>query len=154
MKEFKNENENTINKQTIQSQLKSQDESSEEPNAVMTFSSSQCGEFEEFNNLMKNVVDSIDNDFLQGKENLIEHLISKYSSTPLENINKCEAITLRLCKNINLLSDFGKYLTNLIELNLSGSVINEISEIGTTFKMIKVLNVSNCNLKDLSGNCT
>ena len=51
-----------------------------------------------------------------------------------------------------MLNQFGEFMPNLIELKLGDSLIQCINDIGTSFKNLKILNITNCNLKDLSGN--
>ena len=50
-----------------------------------------------------------------------------------------------------MLNDIGFYLKNLIYLNLEGSFIKSIDEIGISFKNLEILIVKNCFLCDLNG---
>ncbi len=45
----------------------------------------------------------------------------------------------------------GETLTSLTELNLNDSIIASIRDLGTAFRKIEVLQISRCELKDLSG---
>ena len=94
---------------------------------------------------------SNDQSFLSGQTNIIEHLITKYSGVPLEKLCSVENLTLKLPKNFGLLSDFGFHLNNLKHLTLTGSHISSLNELGTSFNQLQSLNVSHCNLEDLSG---
>ena len=64
---------------------------------------------------------------------------------------KIENLTVQLPKNFGMLNDFGFYLPKLKKLNLSKSKIKSIDEIGTSFTNLETLNVSQCELEDLSG---
>ena len=61
------------------------------------------------------------------------------------------SLSLKIDKNFNMMNDIGYRLPNLIELNLQGSEIESIMDIGTSFNKLEKLNVSGCGLTDLSG---
>ena len=95
-------------------------------------------------------------DILEGKINIIDKIIQKYM--PTSNDNKViqihpglTSLSLKIDKNFNMLNDIGYRLPNLISLDLSGSEIESIMDIGTSFKKLEKLNVSNCGLSDLNG---
>ena len=97
-----------------------------------------------------------ENEILEGKINIIDKVIQKYM--PASNDSKVISIhpgltTLRLKidKNFNMMNDIGFRLPNLIELDLQGSEIESIMDIGTSFNKLEKLNVSGCGLTDLSG---
>lgn len=103
------------------------------------------------NNELTTIFKSNDQSFLSGQTNIIEHLITKYSGVPSEKLDSVDNITLKLPKNFGLLSDFGFHLNNLKHLTLTGSYIPSLNELGTSFKQLQSLNVSHCELEDLSG---
>ena len=95
-------------------------------------------------------------DILEGKINIIDKIIQKYF--PSSNDNKViqihqglTSLSLKIDKDFNMLNDIGYRLPNLISLDLSGSEIESIMDIGTSFKKLEKLNVSNCGLSDLNG---
>ena len=95
-------------------------------------------------------------DILEGKINIIDKIIQKY--LPSSNDNKViqihqglTSLSLKIDKDFNMLNDIGYRLPNLISLDLSGSEIESIMDIGTSFKKLEKLNVSNCGLSDLNG---
>ena len=93
---------------------------------------------------------------LEGKINIIDKVIQKHM--PVSNDSKVISIhpgltslSLKIDKNFNMMNDIGYRLPNLIELNLQGSEIESIMDIGTSFNKLEKLNVSGCGLTDLSG---
>ena len=95
-------------------------------------------------------------DILEGKVNIIDKVIQKHM--PSSNDSKVISIhpgltslSLKIDKNFNMMNDIGYRLPNLIELNLQGSEIESIMDIGTSFNKLEKLNVSGCGLTDLSG---
>lgn len=104
-----------------------------------------------FNVLMKQIIETGNENFLNGHINLIEHIISKYLNKSIEEIKDLEKFSMKINSDFGLLNQFGQYLPNLIKLKLNNSIIPSISEIGSSFSKLKILHVNNCNLKDLSG---
>ena len=101
-------------------------------------------------------INKYEEDILEGKINIIDKVIQKYM--PASNDSKVISIhpgltslSLKIDKNFNMMNDIGYRLPNLIELNLQGSEIESIMDIGTSFNKLEKLNVSNCGLTDLSG---
>ena len=95
-----------------------------------------------------------DEEILEGKINIIDKVIQKHmpSSNDTKIINQgLTSLSLKIDKNFNMMNDIGYRLPNLIELNLNGSEIGSIMDIGTNFKKLEKLDVSNCGLNDLSG---
>ena len=97
-----------------------------------------------------------ENEILEGKINIIDKVIQKY--IPASNDSKVISIhpgltslRLKIDKNFNMMNDIGFRLPNLIELDLQGSEIESIMDIGTSFNKLEKLNVSGCGLTDLSG---
>jgi hypothetical protein len=106
----------------------------------------------EFDELMKQIIDTNNTDFINGDINLIEYLISRYTNAPSTEIMNITTIKMKVKENFGMLNDFGLYMPNLKELNLSGSCIKSIHDIGSSFLNLVELNVSNCGVVDLSGN--
>jgi hypothetical protein len=97
-----------------------------------------------------------EDEILEGKINIIDKVIQKH--LPVSNDSKVITINPGLTslssmidKNFNMMNDIGYRLPNLIELNLQGSNIESIMDIGTSFNKLEKLNVSGCGLTDLSG---
>lgn len=105
-----------------------------------------------FSLLMKQIVDNGNENFLNGDINLVEYIICKYAGIEIEELQTIEKFSIKIISDFNLLNIFGGYLPNLKELKLIDSTIPSISEIGSNFSNLKVLNVSSCGLKDLQGN--
>ena len=105
----------------------------------------------------KKVVDEIlkneqGDKFLEGKSNILDKVILKYSNIKnISQIKQTKSIKLTIDKNFGMLNDIGYYLPNLIELNLEGSEVSSILDIGISFENLLKLNVSKCKLFDLSG---
>ena len=95
-------------------------------------------------------------EMLEGKINIVDKVIQKHMPASADSkIIKIHqgltSLTLIINKNFNMMNDIGYRLPNLIELNLNGSEIESIMDIGTSFKKLEKLDVSNCGLNDLSG---
>ena len=109
---------------------------------------------QDIDTFMKDIVEKNDSTFLSGDTNLFEFLISKYLNIEkncVENVKEFEfKIDLQL-DDYNLLNEFGLRMPNLISLNLSNSFLKNISNIGISFKNLKILNVTNCQIEELEG---
>ena len=105
----------------------------------------------EFDELVKEIVETNNKEFLQGKQNLIEYLISKHAISDSDDLKNLRCNSLKVKENFGMLNEFGQYLPNLEELVLSGSILKSVEEIGTSFLNLKVLNISNCSVYDLTG---
>jgi Leucine-rich repeat (LRR) protein len=95
-------------------------------------------------------------EMLEGKLNIIDKVIQRHvpasaDSKIIKIHQNLTSLTLNIDKNFNMMNDVGYRLPNLIELDLSGSDIESIMDIGTSFTKLEKLNVSNCGLNDLSG---
>ena len=95
-------------------------------------------------------------EMLEGKINIVDKVIQKHMPASADSkIIKIHqgltSLTLIINKNFNMMNDIGYRLPNLIELNLNGSEIESIMDIGTSFNKLEKLDVSNCGLNDLSG---
>ena len=103
---------------------------------------------------MKDIVEKNDDTFLSGDTNLFEFLISKYLNIEkncVKNVIEFEfKIDLQL-DDYNLLNEFGLRMPDLIRMNLSNSILKNISNIGISFKNLKSLNVTNCQIEELES---
>lgn len=95
-------------------------------------------------------------EILTGKVNIIDKVIKDHM--PISNDLRVASIqpnmtvlSLKVGRNFNMLNDIGYRLPNLIELDLQGSEIDSIMDIGISFNKLEKLNVSNCGLTELSG---
>ena len=91
------------------------------------------------------------------KINIIDKVIQKHilnisNDSKIITINQgITTLCLKIDRFFNMMNDIGYRLPNLIELDLRGSEIDSIMDIGTSFYKLEKLNVSNCGLIDLSG---
>ncbi len=106
---------------------------------------------EDFYDLVRNIIEKNDIDFLTGDSSLIETLITKYTNITTEQMIDIKKLTFKVVENFSFLNEFGIHLQNLEQLNLENSKIKSISEIGSSFENLIDLNISNCGLIDLSG---
>ena len=136
-------------------------ETKEDDNKIKNYSISEYNKIvSSINNSNKNQIsdkNKYEEDILEGKINIIDKIIQKY--IPASSDNKViqihpglTSLSLKIDdKNFNMLNDIGYRLPNLISLDLSGSEIESIMDIGTSFNKLEKLNVSNCGLSDLNG---
>jgi len=104
---------------------------------------------------MKQIIEKNDNTFLSGDTNLFEFLISKYLSIEKNNVKDVKEFEFKIdlqFDEYNFLNEFGLRMPNLISLNLSNSILKNISNIGISFKNLKILNVTNCQIEEIEGN--
>jgi hypothetical protein len=104
-----------------------------------------------FGSFIKQIIDRENEKFLNGEINIIEFIISKYTNVEIANISELEKLSIKIHAEFGLLNQFGQKLTKLKELRLNGSNIISISNIGTEFRNLLILQVNKCNIKDLSG---
>jgi hypothetical protein len=104
-----------------------------------------------FSSFFKQIIDNKNKNFIEGDINMIDYIISKYTNTNIKEIQYLKKINLKLLSEYGLLNQFGERLPYLNELKLTGSNIPFISDLGSSFKKLVVLNMDNCNLSDLSG---
>jgi hypothetical protein len=104
-----------------------------------------------FSLFMKKIVQTINSDFLSGKINVIEFMLSKMTNIDIDNIKNIKKLAIKVNHEMDILNQIGQRLTNLLDLRLNGSNIITISNIGTNFMNLISLQVNNCNIKDLSG---
>jgi len=105
-----------------------------------------------FGQMMKQIIDTKNSNFLDGNINLIEYILSKYTTIPLDRIGDIERLSLKITFEYGLLNQFGQYLPNLKELILNYSVIPSFSDVGSTFTNLKELYITDTGLKDINGN--
>ena len=107
---------------------------------------------EEFQKMVADIAKNKNsNEYLKGEANIVESMIVKYGKIKIEEISNLTELVIQIPKNFGMLNDFGYYLPKLKILNLSNSRIKSIDEIGISFILLEVLNVSQCELEDLSG---
>jgi hypothetical protein len=104
-----------------------------------------------FSNIIKQIIDHNNDKFLNGETNVIEYIISKHTNVDINEIRNIENFTLKVISDYGILNMIGECLPNLKELNLGGSIISSISDIGSKFANLKILHVNNCGLNDLDG---
>jgi hypothetical protein len=104
-----------------------------------------------FSNLIKQIIDYNNEKFLNGDINVIEYIISKNANVDITDIKCLTKFTFKVISDYGILNMIGEFLPNLIELNLSRSIIPSISDIGSNFANLKILNVDNCGINELSG---
>jgi hypothetical protein len=105
-----------------------------------------------FSNLIKQIIDYNNEKFLNGDMNVIEYIISKNANVEISDIKSLTKFSFKVISDYGILNMIGEFLPNLIELCLSGSIIPSISDIGSNFANLKILNVNNCGINDLNGN--
>lgn len=104
-----------------------------------------------FSSFMKNIIETRNDNFLSGDTKVIEFIMTKYLNMDWEDIKQMKKLSIKINSDFGLLNQFGEQLTNLKELKLNNSVLNSISDVGSSFKNLVILNVTNCGIKDLSG---
>lgn len=104
-----------------------------------------------FSAFMKQIIETKNENFLSGDIKVIEFIISKYLKINISEVKEIDRLSIKINSDFGLLNQFSEYLPKLRELKLNYSVISSISDIGTNFKNLKILQICNCNLKDLSG---
>ena len=107
--------------------------------------------FKNFSNFMRQIVDSENDKFLNGDINVIDYVLAKYLKISITEIQNLKKLTIRINGSYGLLNQFGQRLTNLNFLKLNDSFIQSIDDLGSNFKNLKILQINNCKLKDLSG---
>ena len=107
--------------------------------------------FKNFSNFMRQIVDSDNGKFLNGDINVIDYVLARYLKMNIDDLLKLQKLTIRINGSYGLLNQFGQRLTNLKFLKLNDSFIQSIEDLGSNFKNLKILQINNCKLKDLSG---
>ena len=104
---------------------------------------------EEFQKMVADIAKNKNsNEYLKEEANIVESMIVKYGKIKIEEISNLTELVIQIPKNFGMLNDFGYYLQ---KLKISNSRIKSIDEIGISFILLEVLNVSQCELEDLSG---
>lgn len=106
---------------------------------------------DELEELLREIIDNNKKEFLEAEENPIKFIISKHTNTKHEDFNEIKSLTLKVKKNFGILNEFAFFLPSLQELNLNGSRIHSVTELGSSFENLIALNLSNCNLHDLTS---
>jgi hypothetical protein len=107
-----------------------------------------------FSAFMKQIVETQNENFLSGDIKIIEFIIAKYLNIDINQVKQIKKLSIKINSDYNLLNQFGDHLPDLLELKLNHSQISSIADIGTSFRNLKILQVNDCGLKDLSGNPT
>ena len=107
--------------------------------------------FRNFSNFMRQIVDNENNKFLNGDINVIDYVLAKYLKLNISEIQNLSKLNIKINGSYGLLNQFGERLTNLKFLKLNDSFIQRIDDLGSNFKNLKILQINNCKLKDLSG---
>ena len=104
-----------------------------------------------FSNFMRQIVENENDKFLNGDINLIDYVLSKYLKININDLKTLNKLSIKVSGSYGLLNQFGQRLTELIYLKLNNSFIQNINDLGTNFNNLKILQMNNCKLKDLSG---
>ena len=107
--------------------------------------------FKNFSNFMRQIIDSDNDKFLNGDINVIDYVLAKYLKINISDLQKLQKLTIKINGSYGLLNQFGQRLNNLKFLKLNDSFIQSIEDLGSNFKNLKILQINNCKLKDLSG---
>jgi Leucine-rich repeat (LRR) protein len=100
---------------------------------------------------MRQIVDSENDKFLNGDINVIDYVLAKYLKIGITEIQNLKKLRIRINGSYGLLNQFGQRLINLQFLKLNDSFIQSIDDLGSNFSNLKILQINNCKLKDLSG---
>ena len=104
-----------------------------------------------FSNFMRQIVENENDKFLNGDINLIDYVLSKYLKININDLKSLNKLSIKVSGSYGLLNQFGQRLTALIYLKLNNSFIQNINDLGTNFNNLKILQMNDCKLKDLSG---
>ena len=104
-----------------------------------------------FSNFMRQIVDNENDKFLNGDINVIDYVLAKYLNLNITEIQNLKKLNIKINASYGLLNQFGQRLINLKFLKLNDSFIQSIDDLGSNFKKLKILQINNCKLKDLSG---
>lgn len=109
------------------------------------------GNVKSFSSFFKQIIDGENKRFLGGDVNMIDYIISKYTGTKLKEVSNLIKINLIINSEYGLLNQFGERLPYLRELKLGGSKIPMLSDLGSNFVNLVILNMDNCGLTDITG---
>jgi len=104
-----------------------------------------------FSNFMRQIVENENDKFLTGDTNLIDYVLSKYLKISINDLKNLKKLSIKVSGSYGLLNQFGQRLTELIYLKLNNSFIQSINDLGTNFPNLRILQINDCKLKDLSG---
>ena len=104
-----------------------------------------------FSNFMRQIVENENDKFLNGDINLIDYVLSKYLKININDLKSLNKLSIKVSGSYGLLNQFGQRLTKLIYLKLNNSFIQNINDLGTNFNNLKILQINDCKLKELSG---
>ena len=104
-----------------------------------------------FSNFMRQIVENENDKFLTGDTNLIDYVLSKYLKISINDLKNLRKLSIKVSGSYGLLNQFGQRLTELIYLKLNNSFIQNINDLGTNFNNLRILQINDCKLKDLSG---
>ena len=104
-----------------------------------------------FSNFMRQIVENENDKFLKGDINLIDYVLSRYLKININDLKNLNKLSIKISGSYGLLNQFGQRLSELIYLKLNNSFIQNINDLGTNFKNLKILQMNDCKLKDLSG---
>lgn len=107
--------------------------------------------FRNFSNFMRQIVDNENDKFLNGDINVIDYVLAKYLKLNITEIQNLRKLNIKINGSYGLLNQFGQRLVNLKFLKLNDSFIQSIDDLGSNFKNLKILQINNCKLKELSG---
>lgn len=96
-------------------------------------------------------IDIIENEDYDGAIDLDQKLLEQSLGMPVEELEKLEKVQIQVDTSSSHLQTVGETLTSLKFLNLNDSIIHSIRDLGTAFRNIQVLQISRCELTDLSG---
>jgi len=104
-----------------------------------------------FSNFMRQIVENENDKFLNGDINLIDYVLSKYLKININDLKTLNKLSIKVNGSYGLLNQFGQRLTELIYLKINNSFIQNINDLGTNFNNLRILQMNDCKLKDLSG---
>jgi len=104
-----------------------------------------------FSNFMRQIIENKNDKFLTGDTNLIDYVLSKYLKISINDLKNLQKLSIKVSGSYGLLNQFGQRLTELIYLKLNNSFIQNINDLGTNFNNLRILQINDCKLKDLSG---
>ena len=107
--------------------------------------------FRNFSNFMRQIVDNENDKFLNGDINVIDYVLAKYLKLNISEIQNLSKLNIKINGSYGLLNQFGQRLSNLKFFFFFDSFIQRIDDLGSNFKNLKILQINNCKLKDLSG---
>ena len=107
--------------------------------------------FKNFSNFMRQIIDSENDKFLNGDINVIDYVLARYLKINITDLQNMQKLNIRINGSYGLLNQFGQRLTNLKFLKLNDSFIQSIEDLGSNFKNLRILQINNCKLKDLTG---